>query len=213
MGLSRSTFYDAAPATLDAGEVVTRIGAICDEFECYGYRRVGAALRHQGIVVNSKRLRRLMREHDRQPKQRRRYIVTTDSNHDGPIFPDLSKDVVPDRPNQLWVADLTYVAVSGGFVYLAAILDAWSRKPDAERQSEVVGYAISRSIEARIAVAALKAAIRNRNPPKGCIHHSDRGSQGGLNRSSQHVLFAPIAGTGPASRQVFSSQGSCAAWH
>jgi putative transposase len=177
MGLSRSTFYDAAPATLDAGEVVTRIGAICDEFECYGHRRVGAALRHQGIVVNSKKLRRLMREHDLQPKQRRRYIVTTDSNHDGPIFPDLAKDVVPDRPNQLWVADLTYVAVSGGFVYLAAILDAWSRKPDAERQSEVVGYAISRSMEARIAIAALKAAIRNRNPPKGCIHHSDRGSQ------------------------------------
>ena len=101
MGLSRSTFYDPVPATLDAGETVTRIGAICDEFECYGYRRVGAALRHQGIMVNSKKLRRLMREHDLQPKQRRRYVVTTDSNHDGPIFPDLAKAVVPDRPNQL----------------------------------------------------------------------------------------------------------------
>jgi putative transposase len=123
----------------------------------------------QGVVVNGKKLRRLMREHDLQPKRRRRYAVTTDSNHAGPIYPDLAKDVVPDRPNQLWVADLTYVAVSGGFVYLAAILDAWSRK--------VVGYAISRSMDARIAVAALKAAIRNRAPPKGCIHHSDRGSQ------------------------------------
>ena len=169
MGLSRSTFYDPAPATLDAGEVLARIGAICDEFECYGYRRVGAALRHQGMVVNSKKLRRLMREHDLQPKRRRRYVVTTDSDHDGPIFPDLAKEVAPDRPNQLWVADLTYISVSAGFVYLAAILDAWSRK--------VVGYAISRSMEARIAVAALKAAIRGRNPPKGCIHHSDRGSQ------------------------------------
>jgi len=66
MGLSRSTFYDPAPTTLDAGEVLGRIGAICDEFECYGYRRVGAALRHQGIVVNGKKLRRLMREHDLQ---------------------------------------------------------------------------------------------------------------------------------------------------
>ena len=149
--------------------MLARIGAICDEFECYGYRRVGAALRHQGVVVNSKKLRRLMREHDLQPKRRRRYVVTTDSDHAGPIFPDLAKDVVPDRPNQLWVADLTYVAIPGGFVYLAAILDAWSRK--------VVGYAISRSMDARIAVAALKAAIRSRNPPKGCIHHSDRGSQ------------------------------------
>jgi len=169
MGLSRSTFYDPSPASTDLGEVLTRIGAICDEFECYGYRRVGAALRHQGIVVNSKKLRRLMREHDLQPKRRRRYVVTTDSDHAGPIFPDLAKDVVPDRPNQLWVADLTYVAIQGGFVYLAAVLDAWSRK--------VVGYAISRSMDARIAVAALKAAIRSRNPASGCIHHSDRGSQ------------------------------------
>ncbi len=146
MGLSRSTFYDAPRAALEAGELLTRIGAICDEFECYGYRRVGAALRHQGIVVNNKRLRRLMREHGLQPKRRRRYVVTTDSNHASPIFPDLAKDVAADRPNQLWVADLTYVAIPGGFVYLAAILDAWSRK--------VVGYAISRSMDARIAVAA-----------------------------------------------------------
>ncbi len=169
MGLARSTFYDAAPAAPGADEVLARIGAICDEFECYGYRRVGAALRHQGIVVNAKKLRRLMREHDFQPKRRRRYVVTTNSDHAGPIFPDLAKAVVPDRPNQVWVADLTYVAIPGGFVYLAAILDAWSRR--------VVGYAISRSMDARIAVAALKAAIKSRHPPKGCIHHSDRGSQ------------------------------------
>jgi putative transposase len=169
MGLPRSTFYDAPPAVLPDDGIVARIGTICDEFECYGYRRVGAALRHQGVVVNGKKLRRLMREHDLQPKQRRRYVVTTDSDHAGPIYADLAKDIVPDRPNQLWVADLTYVAIPGGFVYLAAILDAWSRK--------VVGYAISRSMDARIAVAALKAAIRNRQPLKGCIHHSDRGSQ------------------------------------
>jgi putative transposase len=169
MGLARSTFYDTVPVPLDGDELVSRIGAICDQFECYGYRRVGAALRHQGVVVNSKKLRRLMREQGLQPKRRRRYVVTTDSDHAGPIYPDLAKDLIPDRPNQLWVADLTYVAIPGSFVYLAAILDAWSRK--------VVGYAISRSMDARIAVAALKAAIRGRNPVKGCIHHSDRGSQ------------------------------------
>jgi putative transposase len=169
MGLSRSTFYDATPAPLDCDGILARISAICDEFECYGYRRVGAALRHQGVVVNGKKLRRLMHEHGLQPKRRRRYVVTTDSDHAGPIYPDLAKDVALDRPNQLWVADLTYVAIPGGFVYLAAILDAWSRK--------IVGYAISRSMDARIAVAALKVAIRNRAPPKGCIHHSDRGSQ------------------------------------
>ena len=169
MGLSRSTFYDRPPAPVAPDELVARIGTICDEFECYGYRRVGAALRQKGIVVNGKKLRRLMREHDLQPKRRRRHVITTDSDHAGPIFSDLAKGVVADRPNQLWVADLTYVAIPGGFVYLAAILDAWSRK--------VVGYAISRSMDARIAVAALKAAIRNRAPAKGCIHHSDRGSQ------------------------------------
>ena len=169
MGLSRSTFYDTLPVPTAPGDLLVRIHAICDEFECYGYRRVGAALRHQGVVVNSKKLRRLMREHGLQPKHHRRYAVTTDSDHDGPIFPNLAKDLVLEHPNQLWVADLTYVAIPGGFVYLAAILDAWSRK--------VVGYAISRSIDARVAVAALKVAIKNREPVKGCIHHSDRGSQ------------------------------------
>ena len=109
MGLARSTCYDTPPVHLGVDELVARIGAICDDFECYGYRRVGAALRHQGVVVNSKKLRRLMREHGLQPKRRRRYVVTTDSNHAGPIYPDLAKDLVPNRPNQLWVADLTYV--------------------------------------------------------------------------------------------------------
>ncbi len=178
MGLARSTFYDVAPVPLEPAELVARIGAICDEFECYGYRRVGAALRHQGVVVNSKKLRRLMREHDLQPKRRRRYVVTTDSDHAGPIFPDLAKDVVPERPNQLWVADLTYVAIPSGFVYLAAILDAWLRK--------VVGYAISRSMDARIAVAALKAAIRSRAPEKGCIRS--------MRRAGNHQVFAASFG-------------------
>src|SRR3984957_5731126 len=152
MGLSRSTFYDAPAVVMAPDDILVRMKAICDEFECYGYRRVGAALRHQGVVVNSKKLRRLMREHDLQPKQRRRYVVTTDSEHDSPIFKNLTKGLALERPNQLWVADLTYVAIPSGFVYLAAILDAWSRK--------VVGYAISRSMDARIAVAALKSAIR-----------------------------------------------------
>jgi putative transposase len=169
MGLPRSTFYDAPAACLDNADIVGRMQTICDEFEAYGYRRVGAELRHQGVVVNHKKIRRLMREHDLQPKRRRRYVATTDSDHDSPVFPNLARDRVVDGPNQLWVADITYIAITVGFVYLAAILDAWSRR--------VVGYAISRSIDARLALAALKAAIRARNPPEGCVHHSDRGSQ------------------------------------
>lgn len=169
MGLARSTYYDRPERAADDTAIVETIFAICDEFECYGYRRVGAALRQQGIVVNAKKIRRLMREHGLQPKSRRRFVATTDSDHDGPIFPNLAKDVVPTGPNQLWVSDITYVALPGRFVYVAIVLDAWSRL--------IVGYAIGRSINARLTVAALKAAITRREPPPGCIHHSDRGSQ------------------------------------
>lgn len=123
-------------------------------------------MRQQGILVNGKKLRRLMREHGLQPRLRRRFKATTDSDHDLPVFSNVAAELVPDGPNQLWIADLTYIAVPNGFVYLAVILDAWSRK--------AVGYAVSRSLEARTAVAALEAALAARSPPKGCVHHSDR---------------------------------------
>ena len=168
MGIARSTYYET-PGTPDNTAIVEAISAICDEFEYYGWRRVRAALRHQGMVVNHKKIKRLMREHDLQPRMRRRYVATTDSNHSDPIFPNRAKGLVLDEPNQLWVADITYVAILAGFVYVGVILDAWSRR--------VVGYAISRSIDARLTVAALKSAIERRKPPPGCIHHSDRGSQ------------------------------------
>ena len=115
------------------------------------------------------RILTIMREQELTVKLRRRFVVTTDSDHGGPIFPNLAKDVIADSPDVLWVADIPYIRISHGFVYLAAILDAWSRR--------VVGYAISRWIDARLTLAALEAAIASRNPPKGCIHHSDRGSQ------------------------------------
>ncbi len=176
MGLARSTFYDAPKQAADDTALVEAMAAICDTFEAYGWRRVQAALRQQGPVVNHKKVRRLMREHDLQPRVRRRYVTTIDSDHGGPIFPNLAKDIVPTGPNQLWVADLTYVAVTGGFVYVAIILDAWSRR--------VVGYALSRSIDVRLTVAALRAAIERR-PAPGLTHHTDRGSQGRFKWSSQ----------------------------
>jgi hypothetical protein len=138
MGLPRSTYYDAPPVKTDDAEIVANIRAICNEFEAYGYRRVGAELRHRGMVVNSKKIRRLMREHDLQPKRRRRFVATTDSDHDNLIFPDLARDGIVDGPNQLWVADITYIAIATGFVYLAAILDGWSRR--------VVGYGSKSSL-------------------------------------------------------------------
>lgn len=169
MGLARSTFYDEPAQKADDTAIVEVIAAICEEFEHYGWRRVRAALRHQGLVVNHKKVRRLMREHGLQPRRRRRFVTTTDSDHDQPIFPNLAADTVADGPDQLWVADITYVAIVGGFVYVAVVLDAWSRR--------IVGYAISRSIDARLTLAALRVAIEDRKPPPGCLHHSDRGSQ------------------------------------
>lgn len=169
MGIARSTYYDAPAARAGDAELLAAIIAICDEFEAYGWRRVQAELRHQGVLANHKRIKRVMREHDLQPRRRRRYVATTDSDHDQPIFPDRSKGLVLGGPDELWVADLTYVAILGGFAYVAIILDAWSRR--------VVGYAIGRSIEARLAVAALKVALERRHPPPGLVHHSDRGSQ------------------------------------
>lgn len=169
MELPRSTFYDRPSVAVDDAGIVGRMRALCEEFETYGYRRIGAALRQQGLVVNSKKVRRLMREHDLQPRRRRRFVTTTDSAHGLPVFENLAREVVPDGPNQLWNGDITYVAVASGFVYVALILDGWSRR--------VVGYAIGRSIDARLAVAALKAAVASRRPPAGCICHSDRGSQ------------------------------------
>ena len=169
MGIGRSAFYDTPDARARDLSIVAEMKTICDEFEAYGYRRVDAELCHRGIVVNAKKIRRLMREHALNPRQRRRFIATTDSDHNYPIFPNLAKNMKLDGPNQLWVADITYVTIATGFVYLAAILDAWSRR--------VIGYAIGRSIDARLAVAALKAAIGAHDPPRGCVHHSDRGSQ------------------------------------
>ena len=169
MDLPRSTYYAVPKAKPSDEEIVAEMRAITDAFECYGYRRVGAELRHRGHVVNAKKVRRLMREHDLNPRRRRRFTRTTDSDHDAPICPFVARDYEVHGPDQLWVADLTYVAIATGFVYVAVVLDAWSRR--------VVGYAIGRSLDARHAVAALERAIALRRPLPGCVFHSDRGSQ------------------------------------
>lgn len=170
MNLARSTYYDE-PAGQPIGEakVVEKIGEICAEYPRYGYRRVTAQLHRDGLAVNHKRAMRIMREQGLTVRPRRRFVATTNSNHFGPIFPNLAKGLTPNGPNELWVADLTYIAITRGFVYLAVVLDAWSRR--------VVGYALGRAIDTKLTVAALRTAIENRRPPAGCIHHSDRGAQ------------------------------------
>lgn len=169
MGIARSTYYDAPEKAVDDTALVAAMIEIADEFEFYGYRRMGAALRQKGLVVNSKKIRRLMREHGLNPRRKRRFVGTTDSDHALPTFPNLAKGMSADGPDRLWVSDITFVAIAVGFVYVAVILDAFSRK--------VVGYAIGRLIDARLTLAALKSAIGNRKPPPGYVHHSDRGAQ------------------------------------
>jgi putative transposase len=175
MSLAPSTCYyrprarSAEAAVAEDRLVVARIREICAEFPRYGYRRVTAQLKAEGERVNHERVARTMREQDLRVRRKRRFVVTTSSDHDGPVFPNLAKGVVPSGPDQLWVADLTDIRLLTGFVYLAVILDAWSRR--------VVGWAISRRIDADLAIAALEAAVAARQPPPGCLHHSDRGSQ------------------------------------
>ncbi len=171
--LPPSTFYyrsSLSVPTLSDAQLIDLIGHIQDELSGYGYRRVTRALQAQGYGVNHKRAARIMKQQGLGIKAKRRFARTTDSQHDWPIFPNLYRNRIPDRPNRVWVTDITHIRIEAGFVYLAVILDACSRK--------VVGYAIGRQIDTQLTLAALKAAVFQRRPASGaCIHHSDRGSQ------------------------------------
>jgi len=135
----------------------------------YGYRRITAELRRQGLLVNQKRVVRLMREDNLLAIQPRAFVVTTDTQHDLEVYLNLARRLRLTGINQLWVADITYIRLHTEFVYLAVILDAHSRK--------VVGWALDRTLAARLPIAALEQALAERHPPPGLVHHSDRGVQ------------------------------------
>jgi len=135
----------------------------------YGYRRVSAELRRLGMLVNHKRVARIMREDDLLALPPKRFVVSTDSKHELEVYLNLANRMKLTGINQLWVADITYIRLKAEFVYLAVILDAFSRK--------VVGWALDRTLASRLAIAALEQAIRKRQPPPGVVHHSDRGVQ------------------------------------
>ena len=157
-------------AAADA-ELRDRIEAIQAEFPFYGYRRVHEHLeKYDGLTVNKKRIQRVMQEYGLHALVWRGFKVkTTDSDHDYAYAPNLLPGLTVNEPNQVWVADITYIRILTGFVYLAAILDLFSRK--------VVGWAISQRINHELCLAALKMAVKTRKPAPGCIHHSDRGWQ------------------------------------
>jgi putative transposase len=170
MNLSHSTYYHQSKN--DSGndqKLIIQIEAIIQEFPGYGYRRVTRELHRRDIPVNSKKVLRIMHQRGLLRKTKRRWIKTTDSNHNHRIYPNLIKNLIITEPNQVWVADITYIGIRNAFVYLAVILDLFARK--------AIGYALSRNIDTALCLEALKMAIFHRHPPKGVIHHSDRGVQ------------------------------------
>lgn len=145
------------------------IQGIALDWPCYGRPRITAELRRQGWTVNPKRVYRLMREDNLLCLRKRKFVVTTDSNHGRKIYPNLAPEMVLTDIDQLWVADITYIRLAEEFVYLAVILDAYSRR--------VIGWALDRTIEDDLTLAALRMALERRTVRPGLVHHSDRGSQ------------------------------------
>jgi transposase InsO family protein len=169
MGLARSSYYYQPKEKQSEEGLLREMEAVILEFAGYGYRRVTEELHRQGIRVNHKRVLRLMREQNWLCKRKRRFKTTTDSSHNLTVYPNLIKGLRVTGLDQVWLADITYVAVWCDWVYLAAIIDLCSRR--------AIGYAVDDRMEVSLTLAALQMALSLRVPPPGCIHHSDRGVQ------------------------------------
>jgi len=171
-GVSRAGFYRFPPRPpgpdpdLALRDALQRIAL---EFPSYGWPRMTAELQRRGWAVNHKRVYRLMREDNLLCLRRRKFVLTTDSDHGLPVYPNLAGDLVLTGLDQLWVADITYIRLELEFVYLAVILDAFSRRE--------IGWALDRTLEAALTIEALRLALARRRPAPGLVHHSDRGVQ------------------------------------
>ena len=175
--VSRATFYrfdpDREPADedLDLRDEIQRVAL---EFPCYGRPRITAELKRRGWDVGHRRVGRIMREDNLLCLRKRKFVVTTDSNHNLRVYPNLARSMTLTGIDQLWIADITYIRLEMEFVYLAVVLDAFSRR--------VIGWALDRNLEDDLAIAALEMAFRRRIPAEGLTHHSDRGVQYASNR-------------------------------
>jgi transposase InsO family protein len=171
--VSRSGFYrfdDGAEPRLDPHmDLRDAIQRIALEWPSYGRPRITAELRRQDWTVNSKLVYRLMREDNLLCVRKRKFVVTTDSNHTRKVYPNLAAGMLLTAPDQLWRADITYIRLREEFVFLAVILDAYSRR--------VIGWALDRSMEDDLTLSALRMALAGRIVQPGLVHHSDRGSQ------------------------------------
>jgi len=173
VGLSRSTIWRQwrQPSTRDedAVELRSQIQTIALEMRTYGYRPITAELHRQDVKVNHKRVLRLLREDNLLCLRQRTFVRTTDSRHKLTVYPNLARNLPLSNINQLWVADITYIRLLREFVYLAVLLDAFSRR--------CIGWAISRHIDTQLTLAALQMALDTRTIHAGLIHHSDQGVQ------------------------------------
>jgi transposase InsO family protein len=175
LNISRDAYYSwntsgkIPTVDFDDASVLRAIKEIVLEFSGYGYRRVTAELGRRNLQVNHKKVLSIMRENNLTMKKKRKRFSTTNSNHILPIYPNLTKDLIPSHINQLWVADITYIRLYYEFAYLAAILDSFSRK--------VVGWSLKESLDHELTLSALRMALVRRDIAPGLIHHSDRGVQ------------------------------------
>jgi transposase InsO family protein len=176
VGVSRASFYRhrhrAAPApgpNQAETELRRTIERIALEMPTYGYRPMTAELRRRGLLVNRKHVLRLMRQHNLLCRRKRSFIITTDSAHSLKVFPNLTRQLAVTAVDQLWVADITYIRLPRQFVYLAVVLDAFSRR--------VIGWALDRHLTTELTLQALQQTLDTRAVKAGLIHHSDRGLQ------------------------------------
>jgi putative transposase len=171
--VSRASYYrhweKVAPDEAEMGVRAAIQEVVLAHRRRYGYRRVTMDLRRRGLVVNHKRVLRIMKEDNLLAIRYRKYILTTQSQHDCPVYLNLAARMILTGINQLWVADITYIRLRTEFVFLAVVIDRYSRK--------AIGWALDRSLSSQVAVNALQQAIRQRQPPPGVVHHSDQGVQ------------------------------------
>jgi transposase InsO family protein len=186
-GVSRASFYrDWEQKAPGEAEIALRdaMQRIALTHRDHGYRRITALLQRAGFVVGEEKVRRRLKMDNLLAVRRRQFVVTTDSNHRFHVHPNLAESLEVTAINQLWVADITYIRLQREFVFLAVVLDAFSRK--------VIGWELGRTLETKLPLAALEAAIASRHPQPGLVHHSDRGTQ---YASSEYVKRLEVCGT------------------
>jgi putative transposase len=171
-GVSRASFYrDWEQKAPSEAEMALRdaVQQMALAHRDHGYRRITPLVQRAGFVVGEEKVRRILRTDNLLAVRRRKFVATTDSNHRFRVHPNLAESMELTAVNQLWVADITYIRLRREFVFLAVVLDAFSRK--------AIGWELGRSLETKLALAALEAAIASRHPKPGLVHHSDRGTQ------------------------------------